>query len=364
MRVLITGNLGYVGTILTQHLRRIFPEAELIGFDIGYFAQNLTGAGRFPEVNLNAQVFGDIRSFPEKLLEGTDAILNLAAISNDPIGNRFAEVTMEVNYRAAERLAGLAKKYGVKHFVFASSCSIYGAASDSPKLESDNLNPLTAYARSKVEAERALETLADESFIVTCLRFATACGFSQRLRLDLVLNDFVAAALMNGEISILSDGTPWRPLINVRDMARAFEWALGRGLREGGAFLAVNTGSNDWNIQVRELAEAVASQFDGVRISVNPKAERDKRSYRVNFDLFHELAPAHIPVHDLVSTIRELRDGLRDMGFADDEFRQSRLIRLNELNRLLAMGALDESLQWDPAFRKQDGTRTLSPVHQ
>ena len=346
MKILIVGNLGYIGPSVADQFRASFPDAELVGFDIGYFAHCLSNAGRLPEVKLNKQVYGDIRQFPEALLEGVDAVVDLAAISNDPMGNEFEEVTMEVNYRSAIRLAEMSKRKGVKSFVYASSCSMYGAASEYPKKEEDELNPLTAYARSKVAAEKDLEPLADEGFTVTCLRFATACGFTSRLRLDLVLNDFVAGALVNKEIGILSDGTPWRPMINTKDMARAFEWGVVRKPENGGSFLAVNTGCTEWNMQVKPLAEAIAEQIPGVKVSVNPDAAPDKRSYRVNFDLYKKLAPDHQPVWNLENTIREVRDNLVAMNFNDPDFRQSQFIRLKTLARHRNNGLLDNNLEW------------------
>ncbi|MEO2175709.1 MAG: SDR family oxidoreductase [bacterium] len=206
--------------------------------------------------------------------------LNLAAISNDPMGKQFEQVTMDVNHRAAIRLAEKCKCKRVKKFVYASSCSMYGTASQFAKKEDDELNPLTVYARSKVAAEKDLEPLANDDFTVACLRFATACGFTSRIRLDLVLNDFVAGALVNKEIGILSDGSPWRPMINTKDMARVFEWGVLRDSTNGGQFLAVNTGCNDWNNQIKPLAEAVALQIPEAVISVNPNAPPDTRSYQ------------------------------------------------------------------------------------
>ncbi|MFW6371438.1 MAG: NAD-dependent epimerase/dehydratase family protein, partial [Bacteroidota bacterium] len=207
MKILIIGNMGYVGPGTVKQLRETYPDSELIGFDIGYFANHLTHTHILPEVRLNRQIIGDVRQFPAGILEGVDAIVYLAAISNDPMGAVYQEVTMDVNFRSAVRIAGLARAAGVKSFVYASSCSIYGAADDYPKTESDTLAPLTAYAKSKVAAEIGLAKLASKGFIVTCLRFATACGMSDRLRLDLVLNDFVAGAIISKEINILSDGT-------------------------------------------------------------------------------------------------------------------------------------------------------------
>jgi len=346
MKVIIVGNLGYIGPCVTDQFRKSFPDAELIGFDIGYFAHSLSNADHLPEVKLNQQIFGDVRKFPEDLLEGVDAVVDLAAISNDPMGNQFEEITMEVNYRAAVRLAEMCKRNGVRNFVFASSCSVYGFGGEDARKEDDELNPLTAYARSKIAAEKDLEPLADDSFVVTCPRFATACGFSSRLRLDLVLNDFAAGAMVNGNIDILSDGTPWRPLINARDMARVLEWGIVRKAEQGGAFLAVNAGSDQWNYQIKPLADAVAAQIPGVTVSVNQDAEPDKRSYRINFDLFRKLAPDHQPEWDLASTVREMRDRLQAMEFNDPKFRESRFIRLKELNRLRQSKLLNDNLEW------------------
>lgn len=346
MKILIVGNLGYVGPSVINQLRKSYPDGELIGFDIGYFAHCLTNPVMQPEIKLNMQVFGDIRTFPEQLLKGVDAVVDLAAISNDPIGNKFEDVTMDINYKAAINLAKMAKRNGVKSFVYASSCSMYGQADDSPRKEADKLNPLTAYARSKVAAEEMLEKLADDNFKVTCNRFATACGWSSRFRLDLVLNDFVAGAIVNKHISILSDGTPWRPMINTKDMARAMDWAISRPPSAGGNFLAVNSGSNEWNTTMLALAEATATVIPGVDITVNPDAPPDKRSYRANFDLFKKLAPNHQPSEDLTSTINEIKKNLIEMNFHDSNYRESQLMRLHVIGRLQKKGKLNNQLQW------------------
>jgi nucleoside-diphosphate-sugar epimerase len=346
MRILITGNMGYVGPVLVRHLRATYPDAYLIGFDASYFAHCLTGAMRLPETVLNEQRFGDIRDFPAYLLEDVDAVVNLAAVSNDPMGNKFEAVTEDVNYRAGIRLAGLAVQHGVKNFVFASSCSVYGSASNAPRCEEDELNPLTAYARSKIATENALAALDRGSMIVTCLRFATACGMSDRLRLDLVLNDFVACALASGEITVLSDGMPWRPLIDVKDMARAIDWATHRSRDNGGDVLVVNVGADEWNYQVKDLAEAVAVVVPGTKVSINLAAPPDKRSYRVDFSRYRTLAPGHIPQVTLNQAITELRDGLGRMGFADRDFRNSQHIRLKVLDRHIASGWLLRTLRW------------------
>ncbi len=347
MKILITGNMGYVGPGLISRLRQSYPNAELIGYDMGYFSKCLTNVDFLPDNQLNKQIFGDVRDYPENLFEGVDAVVYLAAISNDPMGNKFEKVTMDVNCRSAIRMAESAKKNGVKSFVFASSCSIYGEADDFPKVETDKVNPLTAYAKSKVEAENGLSKLASENFIITCFRFATACGFSDRLRLDLVLNDFVAGAVTSKEISILSDGTPWRPLINVLDMGRAIDFGINRNTDKGGAFLAVNTGSNSWNYQVVELARAVAEVIPSVKVSVNLDAQPDKRSYKVNFDLFAKLAPDYLPVFDLNTTIKDLYSNLTEMKFNDHQYRKSQYMRLEVLNNLQNKDFLNDNLSWN-----------------
>jgi nucleoside-diphosphate-sugar epimerase len=347
MKILITGNMGYVGPGLISRLRQSYPNAELIGYDMGYFSKCLTNVDFLPDNQLNRQVFGDVRHYQESLFEGVDAVVYLAAISNDPMGNKFEKVTMDVNSKSAIKMAESAKKHGAKSFIFASSCSIYGEADDYPKVETDRLNPLTAYAKSKVEAENGLSALASENFIVTCFRFATACGHSDRLRLDLVLNDFVAGAVTSKEISILSDGTPWRPLINVLDMGRAIDFGISRKISKGGSFLVVNTGSNTWNYQVLELANAVAEVIPGVKVSVNPDAQPDKRSYKVNFDLFAELAPEYLPLHDLNTTIKDLYSNLTEMKFNDHQYRKSQYMRLEVLNNLQNKNFLNDTLSWN-----------------
>ncbi|MEM6768090.1 MAG: SDR family oxidoreductase [Bacteroidota bacterium] len=348
MKILITGNLGYVGPGLVKELKKHHPNAHLIGFDIGYFSKYITSIGITPEAYLTQQYYGDVRAFPSELLEGVDTVISLAAISNDPIGNRFENVTLDINYHANIELAKKAKEKGVRRFIFASSCSVYGSAEEAPRKEASSLNPLTAYAKSKVFSEQSLEELADDQFMVTCLRFATACGMSERLRLDLVLNDFVAGAITSGNITILSDGTPWRPLIHVLDMARAIRWAHEREASQGGNFLIMNTGSNVWNYQIKDLAEEIHAIIPETEVSINQNAEPDKRSYRVNFDLFKSLAPEHQPAHDLSTTIKGLREGLEGIGFTDSNFRESKLIRLHVINDLLGKNVLGDSLELVP----------------
>ncbi len=346
MKILVTGNMGYVGPLVLRRLRESYRGAELIGYDAGYFAHCLTGSTRLPESRADIQYFGDIRKVTDEVLSGVDAVVHLCAISNDPMGALFEDVTIDINHRASVQLAKKAKQAGVGRFVFASSCSVYGFAEGGPRREEDSVNPLTAYAKSKVFTERDLSGLASDRFAVTCLRFATACGMSDRLRLDLVLNDFVAGALTAKRINILSDGTPWRPLIHVKDMARAIDWAVQRDYRDGGAYLVVNVGSDSWNYQVRELAEAVAKMVPEVDVSINKDAQPDKRSYRVSFEKFTKLAQGYLPEVDLQKAVVDLRDGLRSMKFQDQEFRSGEYIRLVTLRKLRENGQLTDDLVW------------------
>ena len=346
MNILITGNTGYIGPMVTRHLQLALPEARLIGYDNGYFAHCLTGADRLPETRLVTQHWGDVRDFPARLFEGVDAVIHLAAVSNDPMGKRFERVTEDINFASSADIARKAREHGVKRFVFASSCSMYGYAEGGPRTEHDALNPLTAYSRSKVATESTLRELASGGMVITALRFSTACGWSDRIRLDLVLNDFVACAIASQEITVLSDGSPWRPLIDVKDMARSMEWALTRDPASGGDFLAINVGCDEWNYQVRDLAEAVARQLPGTRVSINTDAPPDKRSYRVDFSLYRSLAPQHQPQVDLEQAIREIRAGLEAVRFSDADFRASQFMRLKVLERHIDEGRLDESLRW------------------
>ena len=352
MKILITGNMGYIGPCLIQRLRSSYPEATLVGLDMGFFANCLTNSEILPECRVDVQYFADVRNVPVDLLKGIDAVVNLAAVSNDPMGKTYEKVTDEINHLASISLAQKAKAAGVKSFVFASSCSMYGAAEGGPRTEASPLNPLTAYARSKIATEKDLAPLADRTFKATSLRFSTACGMSERLRLDLVLNDFVACAVASKNITILSDGTPWRPLINIKDMAKAIDWAIKRDVSNGGEFLAVNVGSDEWNYQVKDLAEAVARVIPDVHISINKNAQPDKRSYQVSFELFKKLAPDYQPEVDIITTVKDLKHGLEAMNFNDENFRTSNFMRLKVLNHLRDQGLLSDRLEWTNNHRK------------
>lgn len=346
MRILITGNLGYVGSVLVPYLREMFPQAWLVGVDPGYFASCYSSSEPSPERFINEQLYSDLRDLDLSRLKGIDSIIHLAAISNDPMGSRFAQVTSEINLGTTEKLARWARENGVSNFVFASSCSVYGVSGSEACNEQSTVSPLTEYAKSKVEAEKILSSLSTEKFRVKCLRFATACGASPRLRLDLVLNDFVASAHCNKKIQILSDGTPWRPLIHVEDMARALAWAVSPESSKTSPYFLANVGMSSWNFKVIELAQAVCEELPGVTYEVNPNAAPDKRSYRVDFSLFEKNISDRFALRsNLGEVIRGLHKMVAGMNIPS-EFRNSRYVRLNVLRDLQEGRIVDESLRW------------------
>lgn len=347
MKILITGNLGYVGSEVVKYFRKKYSKSFIAGYDTAFFKNLITSTDPSIDRFLDLQYYGDVRNFNFKILDGYDFIVHLAAISNDPMGLKFKSVTEDINYRFSVELAKVAVSKGIKNFVFASSCSVYGSAGNEPRIEESKLNPLTDYAISKVNTEKALLKIDKGKTIFTCLRFATACGMSDRLRLDLVLNDFVASALLNNQIKILSDGSPLRPLINVQDMCRAFDWGIRRKIENGGQILVCNAGSNDWNFSVKDLALSVQKHFDSCKVDINEDAQPDKRSYRVNFDLFNNLAGSDFkPIKNLDDTILDLISGLTKIGFNQKDFRNSNFMRLNILQGLISSNHIDKDLYW------------------
>lgn len=340
MRVVVTGNMGYVGPAVGKHLASRQPSWELIGIDNAYFRDCLTGpdpAGYFAK-----QVIRDVRDITPDDLMDADAVVHLAAVSNDPMGKEFEHVTDEINHRTSVRIATMCRDLKIRRFIFASSCTVYGAAGEAPRNEDSPIEPLTAYGRSKCDTEIGLEPLRGSGLQMTCLRFATACGMSPRLRLDLVMNDFVASSLTTDKIVVLSDGTPWRPLIHVTDMARAIAWAL---QRDGDDLLKVNIGSNKWTWQIANLAREVARMLGNIEVGVNAAAAPDKRSYRVDFSKFERLAPDHQPVADFEQTILELKDGISKMSLGSGDFRRSKYARLYALRDLIGAGTIDRDLR-------------------
>ena len=348
-KILIVGNLGYVGPVLAKHLKDNYENIELYGLDLGIFQNDLfTNYGGDSDARYyTGQYYGDTRYLDSERLNNIDVVIALAAISNDPMGNKFENVTREINNNSIVNLAIMARKKGVKNFVFASSCSVYGAGGNQSKDENSVVNPLTAYAISKVECESKLTEIATNDFKVTSLRFATACGPSPRLRLDLVLNDFVVSAFTSKKIEILSDGTPWRPLIDVRDMARAFEWAAMRNSGEDlPNHVIVNAGSERWNYQVKEIALAVGKQIKNIEIDINFNAAPDKRSYKVNFKYFQNIAPKYQPIIEIEKTIIDIEKMLIDSNYSDANFRNSKFMRLNSIQNSINKNIINTNISW------------------
>ncbi len=336
MKIFCFGNLGYVGTVVSNHLKG--KVEKYIGFDTGYFQNCLINKTK----ELGHQIYGDVRKTKKFDFENFDSVIYLAALSNDPMGDEFKDITKEVNFNSAIKVALHAKKLGVKRFVYASSCSIYGKAGDFEKKECSTLNPLTSYAKSKIDTEKELSKIASDNFIVTCLRFSTACGYSDRLRLDLVLNDFVSSVFLNNEIRLLSDGQSWRPLIHVKDMARAIEWASFRENNQGGAFLSINVGSKNWNYKVFELAKITSKVLGNVPVKFSEKSFNDPRSYKVNFELFATLAPNHQPIEKIENTILKIEESLKNKK----KFLKNDFIRLQYLKKLISEKKLSHNLYW------------------
>ena len=347
MNVLITGNMGYVGTNLCQYLNKNYPNINITGFDTCFFGHLITGSNIYPDRGVSIQYFGDIRDIQKSVLRGVDAVVHLAGVSNDPIGQEFKDVTIDINRNASLRLIRMCIEENIKNFVFASSCSIYGQAGNLPRKEEDIKNPLTAYASSKLGTEEEIKNIDLGKLTFTSLRFATACGWSNRLRLDLVLNDFVTSALTSGKITILSDGTSWRPLIDVEDMARAIFWGINRDSNHGGQNLSINVGKNSHNFQVKNIAETVAKLIPNTKIFIKDSTLKDQRSYIVDFKKYEKLAPSFLPIISLEESIIRIKTGLLSMKFNDSKFRDSSLIRLNAIRKLIKDTQINNSLYWN-----------------
>src|SRR6516165_5278459 len=324
MKVFATGHRGYIGAHLVDVLKQ--EGHTVIGCDLNLFE----GCNWEPFVEPDRELIKDIRQVDARDLDGCDCVMHLAAISNDPMGDVNAEITLNVNRDASIRLAQLAKRAGVPRFLFSGSCSVYGKGEKLDLDEDDPLNPLTAYARSKIDTERAISELADQSFTPVYLRNATAYGHSPMLRIDLVVNNLLASALAYGEIRIQSDGTPWRPLIHCRDIARAF-LAFARAPRETIHNKAVNVGANRENYRVRDVGDQVQRLIPTARITYTGEVGADPRNYRVNFDRLSQLLPDFRLEYDLADGMEELHRKMVDHGFGKEDFEGDRFVRLRTL---------------------------------
>jgi nucleoside-diphosphate-sugar epimerase len=314
---------------------------EVVGLDSDLFGECVfkEGVRNVPEIKK------DIRDANVRDFDGVDAVLHLAALSNDPLGDLNPELTFDINHKSSVRLAELAKRAGVSRFVFSSSCSNYGAAGDNFVNESSAFNPVTPYGISKVRAELDIVKLADDDFSPTFLRSATAYGVSPRLRFDLVLNNLVAWALTSGLVYLKSDGSPWRPLVHIEDISRAFI-AVIEAPRETVHKEAFNVGRNEENYRIRDLAAIVKETVPGCKIAFASDAGPDTRCYRADFSKIRKTLPSFAPVWDARKGARQLFDAYQEVGIKLEDFEGPRFKRIDHVRRLVREGALAEDLRW------------------
>jgi nucleoside-diphosphate-sugar epimerase len=340
MRVLLTGHKGYLGTVMAPLIRK--NGHEVVGLDTGYFEDCVLG----PQPQILPSLCRDIRDITIEDLYGFDAVIHLANLCNDPLGNLDPQLTRHINHFASVRLARLARQAGVGRFLFASSCSMYGAAGrDDILTEKAALCPLTPYAEAKVQTELELARLASDNFSPVYLRNATAYGFSPRLRADLVLNNLVCWAYTTGKVKIMSDGTPWRPVVHARDIALAFLCTLEAPV-ETIHNEAFNVGRNGENYQVRELAQIVSQIVPNCRVELAGQNNPDPRDYRVDFTKIQTKLPGFKPCWTAQLGAQQLYEVFEKVGLTLENFEGRKYIRLNQLTYLLKESKLDSSLRW------------------
>ncbi|NEO16738.1 MULTISPECIES: SDR family oxidoreductase [unclassified Moorena] len=339
MRVLVTGHKGYIGTVMVPML--LAQGYDVFGLDSDLFEQSTFGEGirKIPELKK------DIRDVTATELEGFDALIHLAGLSNDPLGNLNPDLTYQINHAASVHLAKLAKAAGIERFVFSSSCSNYGAGGDDWLTEESSFNPVTPYGISKVRVEQDVTQLADDNFSPTFLRNATAYGVSPRLRFDLVLNNLVAWAFTTGQVYIKSDGTPWRPIVHIEDISQAFIAVL-EAPREVVHNQAFNVGRNEDNYRIRELAEIVKETVPGCEIEYAKDAGPDKRCYRVDCSKIIRTLPEFKPQWNARRGAQELYQAYQTVGLTLEEFEGPRYQRIAHIKQLLSTDRLDQTLRW------------------
>ncbi len=338
-RILITGHNGYIGSVMAPHLAA--AGHEVAGLDTGFFEE----CSLVPELGMIPAIKKDIRDLVARDLEGFNAVIHLAALSNDPIGNLNDTWTEDINFKATMRLAELAKAAGVERFLFSSSCIMYGASSAGVVTEDSPLDPKTEYARSKVKAEHGLVKLADEKFSPIFIRNGTIYGVSPRMRFDTVLNDLVGCATTTGKVVVYSDGKPWRPVMHVQDVARYFQLFL-EAPKEKIHNQAFNSGTNDLNHQIIELAQIAVATVPGAVLEMQPKPGADQRTYKADFGKFARTFPEFKFKWNVRTGAEELYQAYRKAGLTHAGFTDKKFTRLKWLHYLLDSGRLDGSLRW------------------
>jgi nucleoside-diphosphate-sugar epimerase len=339
MRVLVTGHKGYIGTVMVPML--LAEGHAVVGLDSDLY-RNSTYGGGLPEV---PEIIKDVRDIEKADLVGVDAIVHLAGLSNDLLGDLNPDLTFEINHTASVRLAAMAKELGISRFVFASSCSNYGAAGDTLQDENASLNPVTAYAISKVLVERDVKLLADDHFSPVFMRNSTAYGISPRMRFDLVVNNLTAWAYTTGNILLKSDGSPWRPLVHIEDISLAVLAALAAP-RELIHNQAINVGMNSENYQVFQIAEFVKATVPNCEVKFADGAEPDKRNYRVDFSKYARTFPNHPLRWNVPGGVKQIYDSYRTFGLQKDEYEGPKYKRIAQIKHLLSTGQLDDTLRW------------------
>ena len=340
--ILVTGNTGYIGMVMTEFLQAY--GYEVIGLDTNYYEGcDFYSAARKPR----RQITQDVRDVTKADLAGVKTIIHLAALSNDPLGELRPTLTQEINYLASVRLARLAVEAGVERFIFSSSCSLYGIApNDVPLTEANAFNPVTVYAQTKVATEKALAQLADEHFHPVFMRNATVYGVSPRLRLDLVVNNLVAAAFTTGRVSILSDGMPWRPIIHVKDFCRAFLAVLAAPI-EVVHNQAFNVGINEENYRIKDIARRVEKIIPGCTMEILNQTGADERTYRVDFSKIKKQIPGFQPIWNVDKGIQELYESYREIGLTREDFESPKYFRVKWIKYLRESNRLNQDLLWE-----------------
>jgi nucleoside-diphosphate-sugar epimerase len=338
-RVLVTGHNGYIGSVMAPHL--LSEGYEVVGLDTGYFSE----CSLVPDLAQVRAVRKDLRDLKADDLAGFDAVIHLAALSNDPIGNLNDSWTEDINFKASVTLAELAREAGVKRFLFSSSCIMYGSASALVVTEDSPLDPKTEYARSKVKAEQAIAKLARDGFSPVFMRNGTIYGVSPRMRFDTVLNDLVGSAVTTGKVVVHSDGKPWRPVIHVQDVARMFQAAL-EAPTETVHNQAFNAGANELNHQIMELAEIAVRTVPGCVLEKKPTPGADQRTYKAEFGKFARSFPGFRFKWNAVSGAAELCQAYQKAGLTEQDYRDKKFTRLKWLRYLLDSGRLDGDLRW------------------